>query len=195
MMRAVWTQDPVSFPTQMDPGGDRATCACSRSRSRRSRSGSAASSDAGVEARAAAGWLARQPRDAGGRAGDGAAPARGAAGMRRSPSRCACGGTARSRTGCARTSPPMPRQASSTCCWSRWNASSMPGCAPWRTRRGSSLSCAADPLPGSPRMTTAESRHRSPIVPIGLAGLALTLIAVFLFVHARYPGLPSYGTE
>jgi hypothetical protein len=54
-------------------------------------------------------------------------------------------------------------------------------------------------------MTTAETRYRSPIepiepgrspiVPIGLAGLALALIAIFLFVHSRYLGLPSYGTE
>ena len=44
-------------------------------------------------------------------------------------------------------------------------------------------------------MTNAETHPRSPVVPIGLAALALTLIAVFLFVHSRYLGLPSYGTE
>jgi len=44
-------------------------------------------------------------------------------------------------------------------------------------------------------MTNAETHPRSRVVPIGLAALALTLVAVFLFVHSRYLGLPSYGTE
>ena len=30
MMRAVWTQDPVTFDSQVDPGGDRRICARSR---------------------------------------------------------------------------------------------------------------------------------------------------------------------
>jgi hypothetical protein len=44
-------------------------------------------------------------------------------------------------------------------------------------------------------MTNGGTHPRSRVVPIGLAALALALIAAFLFVHSRYLGLPSYGTE
>ena len=79
MMKAVWSDDPVSFPTRWipakietmrmqpqavraDPDLDRRFVGC------------------GDRARAAAGWLARQPRDARAGAGDGAASARRPAG-------------------------------------------------------------------------------------------------------------------
>jgi plasmid stabilization system protein ParE len=44
-------------------------------------------------------------------------------------------------------------------------------------------------------MTYAETRPQSLVVPIGLTGLALVLVAIFVFVHSRYLGVPSYGTE
>jgi hypothetical protein len=35
----------------------------------------------------------------------------------------------------------------------------------------------------------------SPLTPLGLAGLTLLLSSLFLIAHARYPGLPTPGTE
>ena len=100
LMRAVWTRGPGDIPDTLDPGGGRGHAHAAAAGARRSRSGSV---DLGCRAARALrldGWhgsrVTPEPRP------HGAAPARGAAGRRSSPSRCACGGTARSRTGCAR---------------------------------------------------------------------------------------------
>ena len=79
MMKAVWIEDPVTFPTRWIAGEDRHDAHAAE----------AVRADpdldrrlvgCGDRARAAAGWLARQPRDARAGAGDGAASARGTAG-------------------------------------------------------------------------------------------------------------------
>jgi hypothetical protein len=44
-------------------------------------------------------------------------------------------------------------------------------------------------------MPIVEAPGQSRLVLMGLAGLTLALTAVFLFAHARYPGLPAPGTE
>ena len=100
MMRAVWTQDPVTFEAKYIPAkivdmtmtpqpishiplwiGGSSDAALKRTDPHRR-------------------WLARQPRDAGGGSADRAAAARGAAGAG-SPSRCGPSGTARIRASCA----------------------------------------------------------------------------------------------
>ena len=79
MMKAVWSDDPVTFPTRWIPAEDRHDAHAAQ----------AVRADPDLDRRfvgcgdracAAAGWLARQPRDTGAGAGDGAAAARRPAG-------------------------------------------------------------------------------------------------------------------
>ena len=126
MMRAVWTQDPVTFEAKYIPAkivdmtmtpqpishiplwiGGSSDAALKRTDPHRR-------------------WLARQPRDAGRSRADREAAARGAAGAG-SPSRCGCSGTARTRANCAIGSRRMRRSACSTCWWRRRTARWMTG--------------------------------------------------------------------
>ena len=103
MMRAVWSDDPVSFEAKRDPGGDRPDADAAEA--------GKADPDldrrhlgAGAEARAAARRLARLARHARAGGADRQAAARGAARGRISRFRCAPAGTAGTRARCARGS-------------------------------------------------------------------------------------------